>query len=107
MLVIPHRLGEGVRLRVLRPDQVDPAVAALDGKWLHLPRASETPRRVPYLRMLGWMAWLARGAHDVAAEVHTEMEQSLVASQSSEGNRKLVAALTKARASHRAAHSEA
>ena len=50
----------GIRVRVLRPEGLCARVVALDGQLLHVPSAAATPPRVPFKRILGWMAWLAR-----------------------------------------------
>ena len=85
----------GIRIRVLRPDRVADATMAMDGRMLHLPGAQHG--RVPYKRILGWMAWLARGATlAVTAEVEAEFEAAVVASHSREGNERLESVLRKA-----------
>jgi len=44
---------------------------------------------MPFKRMLGWFAWLAKGASDCSAEVLGELEESISASESADGNEAL------------------
>ena len=76
----------GIRVRVLRPEGLCARVAAMDGALLHLPHAADSPPRVPFKRILGWMAWLAKGARDLAPEAEQDMSEALEASGSAEGN---------------------
>ena len=76
----------GIRMRVLRPEGLCARVAALDGVLLHLPGAAASPPRVPFKRILGWMAWLAKGANVVGPATELEMSEALGASASAEGN---------------------
>ena len=76
----------GIRLRVLRPEGLCARVAAMDGELLHLPSAAANPSRVPFKRILGWMAWLAKGASALAPAAEREMSEALGASASAEGN---------------------
>ena len=80
---LPSRTG--VKIRVLRTDQVSAAVRALDGRALFLPR----PGAVPFKRTLGWFAWLAKGASSCSEEVLGELNESISASASAEGNEAL------------------
>ena len=50
----------GVRVRVLQAEGLSASLLALDGTLLHLPLAAAASPRVPYTRVLGWMAWLAK-----------------------------------------------
>ena len=76
----------GIRVRVLRPSGLSASVVALDGKLLHLPSAAASPPRVPFKRILGWMAWLAKGASALAPAAEHEMSEALGASASAAGN---------------------
>ena len=72
----------GIRVRVLRPEGLCARVAALDGALLHVPSAAASPPRVPFTRILGWMAWLAKGASALAPAAEQEMSEALGASDS-------------------------
>jgi len=76
----------GIRVRVLHREGISERVAALDGTLLHLPHSAATPPGVPYKRILGWMAWLAKGFRILTPESEEEMREALGASGSSEGN---------------------
>jgi hypothetical protein len=76
----------GIRVRLLRPEGLCAHVVALDGQLLHVPSAAATPPRVPFKRILGWMAWLAKGASVLAPAAELEMNEALGASGSAEGN---------------------
>ena len=85
-----------IRIRVLQPDRVSPSTMACDGQTLYLP-AAVSEHRLPYMRVLGWMAWLARGKSIAVIDVvEHELERAVVASHSHEGNEHLAAMLDKA-----------
>ena len=71
---------------MLRPEGFCARVVALDGQLLHVPSAAATPSRLPYKRILGWMAWLAKGASVLAPAAELEMNEALGAPGSAEGN---------------------
>jgi hypothetical protein len=86
-------------VRVLRPEGLVARVAELYGVLLHLPNATASPPCVPFKRILGWMAWLAKGASALAPAAAHEMSEALGASASAEGNaalRQLVDAAVRA-----------
>jgi hypothetical protein len=76
----------GIRVRVLRPQGLCPRVAELDGTLLHLPKAADKPPGVPFKRILGWMAWLAKGSSTLAPAAECDMSEALGASASAEVN---------------------
>ena len=76
---VPKRDG-GIVLRVLRPESLPALVVSLDGARLHLPSG-----KAPYRRTLGWFAWLAKGAVDVAPGVREELDEALDATDSPGG----------------------
>jgi hypothetical protein len=81
----------GIRVRVLRSEGTCAHVKELDGTLLHLPSATASPPRVPFKRILGWMAWLAKGASALAPAAEKEMSEALGASASAQGNAALQA----------------
>jgi len=76
----------GVRVRVLQAEGLSASVLALDGTLLHLPLAAADSTRVPYKRVLGWMAWLAKGRRTLAPQAEQDMSEAMGASGSAEGN---------------------
>jgi hypothetical protein len=86
--LIPRSHGT-IRVRVFQPHRVPADIRALDGRDLHLPKARGDPSKLPFLRVLGWFAWLAKGATVVSDDVMSELEAALSASQSGEGNGRL------------------
>lgn len=79
-------------IRVFRPARVSARVAGLDGQRLRWP----TTASQPYRRILGWCAWLAKGAEPVDDAVGAELDAALDASDSFEGNTALKAAVEQA-----------
>ena len=80
---LPSRAG--IKVRVLRPEGLSNAMLALDGRALHLPK----PGATPFKRTLGWFAWLAKGASSCSRELLGELDASISASASEDGNRML------------------
>ena len=91
---IPAR--EQFTLRVFNRVGLADGITALDGSILHLPRECEG--RVPYKRILGWFAWLAKGATVVSPQVRAELEASMSASADINGNDSLKVLVGKAHA---------
>ena len=87
---LPSRTG--IKVRVLHPEGLSSAILALDGRALHLPR----PEASPFMRTLGWFAWLAKGASSCSGELLGELDASISASTSEDGNRMLGLLLEKA-----------
>ena len=79
---LPSR--DGVKVRVLRRAGLSETILALDGRALHLPEKANGA--VPFKRTLGWFAWLAKGASRCSDEVLGELDASVSASASAEGN---------------------
>ena len=87
---LPSRAG--VKVRVLSPEGLSEAMRALDGRALHLPR----PEAAPFKRTLGWFAWLAKGASRCSEELLGELNASISASASADGNEALGLLVAKA-----------
>ena len=82
---------DAITIRIFRREGLIPAVLALDGLPLVI------PKEVPYKRQLGWFAWLAKSSSHVSEEVLGELNASLSASQSGEGNAALRELVDKAK----------
>ena len=82
----------GFIIRVFQHDKVSAEVNSLDGQALIIPKVGA----MPFKRILGWFAWLAKGACDLSPGIQLELGESLTASDSHEGNAALSVLLDKA-----------
>ena len=97
---IPNQ-SKSLTIRVFRRARVSARVVGLHGQTLHWPNKHHQP----YRRILGWCAWLAKGATSVDAEVGQELEAVLDASDDVEGNKALKAAVNQALSVNKAVRS--
>ncbi len=93
--------GDFPIIRVFQLSRVSRRVADLDGQRLRWPKEAAKP----YYRILGWFAWLAKGALRVPAAIQEELETSLGASDDSAGARALHSAVKDAVAANKVVRS--